>query len=58
MKYKIAIIAGGDSGEYEISIKSAGVVNNTSTAQNSNVSLSLSGGKNGFAKILTGRTSR
>jgi D-alanine-D-alanine ligase len=26
MKYKIAIIAGGDSGEYEISIKSAGVV--------------------------------
>jgi D-alanine-D-alanine ligase len=26
MKHKIAIIAGGDSGEYEISIKSAGVV--------------------------------
>jgi len=26
MRYKIAIIAGGDSGEYEISIKSAGVV--------------------------------
>jgi D-alanine-D-alanine ligase len=26
MKYKVAIIAGGDSGEYEISIKSAGVV--------------------------------
>jgi D-alanine-D-alanine ligase len=26
MKYKIAIIAGGDSGEYEISVKSAGVV--------------------------------
>lgn len=26
MKYKIAVIAGGDSGEYEISIKSAGVV--------------------------------
>ena len=26
MKYKIAIIAGGDSGEYEISIKSAAVV--------------------------------
>jgi D-alanine-D-alanine ligase len=26
MKYKIAIIAGGDSGEYEISIRSAGVV--------------------------------
>lgn len=26
MKYKIAIIAGGDSGEYDISIKSAGVV--------------------------------
>lgn len=26
MKYNIAIIAGGDSGEYEISIKSAGVV--------------------------------
>jgi D-alanine-D-alanine ligase len=26
MKYRIAIVAGGDSGEYEISIKSAGVV--------------------------------
>jgi D-alanine-D-alanine ligase len=26
VKYKVAIIAGGDSGEYEISIKSAGVV--------------------------------
>lgn len=26
MKYNIAIVAGGDSGEYEISIKSAGVV--------------------------------
>jgi D-alanine-D-alanine ligase len=50
MKYKIAIIAGGDSGEFEISIKSAGVVKKHLESPNFECSIIVIRGKDWFYK--------
>jgi D-alanine-D-alanine ligase len=54
MKYKIAIIAGGNSGEYEISIKSAGVVKKHLDSAKFESYLVIIRGKDWFCKDIDG----
>jgi D-alanine-D-alanine ligase len=56
MKYKIAIIAGGDSGEYEISIKSAGVVKKHLDSAKFESYAVVIRGKDWFCKDLDGES--
>ncbi len=56
MKYKIAIIAGGDSGEYEISIKSAGVVKKHLDSAKFESYLVVIRGKDWFCKDIDGES--